>query len=109
MKQGGVVSTFEQKSDFGIKNAGLDLFVKYEIDKQSAINVTSKQNATIDNEPTVKIYADGIKSFSGIKFVEYMLMHNKEPYYMAYMANVKDYQKYLPQFEQIVKTFRFVK
>jgi hypothetical protein len=85
------------------------LFVKYEINEQDGMQVTSKENVTIDNETAVKIYADGINSFSGIKFVEYLVMHNKEPYYIAYMANIKDFQKYLPQFEQMVKTFKFVK
>ena len=36
-------------------------------------------------------------------------MHDKEPYYLAYMGNVKDFEKYLPEFEQIIKTFKFVK
>ena len=109
MKDEGAYSSFTQEWDYPIKNAPLDVFVKYKIDKQDAINVTSKQNATIGNEIAVKIYADGTKSFSGIKFVEYFLMHNKEPYYIAYMANVKDFEKYLPEFEQIVKTFKFTK
>ncbi len=34
--------------------------------------------------------------FSGIKFVEYMAIHNGDPYYIGYMANSKDYEKYLP-------------
>ena len=40
-----------------------------------------------------KIHGDGIKSFSDIKFVEYMLMHNEQPYFIAYMANVKELWK----------------
>jgi hypothetical protein len=109
MKDGGAYSTFSpEKWEYQIKNAGLDLFVKYKIDKQDAINVTAIQNLTIDGEPAVKVYADGIKSFSGIKFVQYMLMHDKEPYYLAYMANVKDFEKYLPEFEQMVKSSKFI-
>jgi hypothetical protein len=100
----GVFAYFIQDAYYPIKNAGLDLFVKYQIDKQDAINVTSKQNVTIDGEPAVKVYADG----NGTKFVEYMAWHNKQPYDIGYMANVKDYDKYLPQFEQIVKTFKFI-
>jgi hypothetical protein len=38
-----------------------------------------------------------------------MIWQDNNPYYVGYMANVKDYQKYLPQFEQMVKTFKFVK
>lgn len=103
----GVVASFSQDFLFPIENAGLDLYVKYEIEQRTGINVTSKQNTTIDNETAVRIYGDGIDSLSGIKFVEYMLMHDKQPYYIAYMANVKDFEKYLPQFEQIVKSFKF--
>ena len=36
------------------------------------------------------------------------MMHNEIPYYLEYKANVKDFEKYLPEFEQIVTTFRFV-
>ena len=73
------------------------------------MKVTSKQNVTIDNETAVKIYGNGIESFSGIKFVEYLVQHNKEPYYIGYMANVKDFEKYLPEFEQMVKILKFAK
>ena len=84
------------------------MYVNYKIDRQDGMNVTSKENVTLDNEAAVKIQGDGIKSFSGIKFVEYMLMHNEQPYFIAYMANVKDFEKYLPEFEQIVKSLKFV-
>ena len=109
MKDGGAFSSFEQDKTFPIKNADFDLYVKYKIDRQNGMQVTSKKNGTIDNETAVKIYGDGIKSFSGIKIVEYMIWHDKKPYLITYTANVKDFQKYLPQFEQIVKTFKFTK
>jgi hypothetical protein len=108
MKEEGAFASFEQEMKFPIKNAGFDVYVKYKIDRQDGMNVTSEQNLTLDNEAAVKIQGDGIRSFSGIKFVEYMLMHNEQPYFIAYMANVKDFEKYLPEFEQIVKTFKFV-
>ncbi|MDW0137178.1 MAG: hypothetical protein QOK70_05300 [Nitrososphaeraceae archaeon] len=71
-------------------------------------SIDTKQNVTPDNEAAVKIHGDGIKSFSDIKFVEYLLMHNEHPYFIAYMANVKDFEIYLPEFEQIVKSLKFV-
>lgn len=108
MKDEGAFASFEQERNFPIKNAGFDVYVKYKIDRQDGINVTSKENVTLDNEPAVKIHGDGLKSFSGIKFVEYMLMHNEQPYSIAYMANVKDFEKYLPEFEEIVKSLKFV-
>ena len=109
MENEGAFSSFQQKADYPIKNAPLDLFVKYEIFKHNELKVVTRENATIDNEPAVKIFSDGIKSSNGINFVEYFVMHNKEPYYISFAANVKDFQKYLPQFEQMVKTFKFVK
>lgn len=108
MKDEGAFASFEQEMNFPIKNAGFDVYVKYKIDRQDGMNVTSKMNVTLDNEAAVEIHGDGIKSFSGIKFVEYMLMHNEQPYFIAYMANVKDFEKYLPEFNQIVKSFKFV-
>jgi PsbP-like protein len=109
MEKEGAYSSFQQKADYPIKNSPLDLFVKYEIFKHDELKVVTRENATIDNEPAVKIFSDGIKSSNGINFVEYFVMHNKEPYYLSYAANVKDFQKYLPQFEQMVKTFKFIK
>lgn len=109
MKGEGAYASFTQDWLYEIKNAGLDLYVESQIDEQTGMNVTSKQNVTIDGEPAVKINADGINSFNGIKFVQYKIMYDKEPYDLGYMGNVKDFQKYLPQFEQIVKTFKFTK
>lgn len=105
----GAYSSFQQKADYPIKNAPLDLFVKYEIFKHNELKVVKRENATIDNEPAVKIFSNGTKASNGINFIEYFFMHNKEPYYISYMANIKDFQKYLPQFEQMVKSFKFVK
>jgi PsbP-like protein len=110
MEKEGAYSSFSRDWNYPIKNAaGLDLYVKYEIDKQDGMKVVTQENVTIDDEPAVKISADGLGPFNSTKFVEYMVMHNKEPYSIAYMANVKNYEEYLPEFEQIVKTFKFVK
>jgi hypothetical protein len=108
MRDEGAFASFEQERNFPIKNAGLDAYVKYMIDRQDGMNVTSKENVTLDNEVAIEIQGDGLKSFSDIKFVQYMLMHNEQPYFLAYMANVKDFEKYLPEFEQIVKSLKFV-
>jgi S1-C subfamily serine protease len=34
-------------------------------------------------------------------------MHDKQPYGIAFLANTKNYEKYLPEFEKIVKSFTF--
>ncbi len=109
MKVGGAFASFKQDSSYGIKNAPFDVYVRDKIDQQDGMKVTSKENGTIDNEVAVRILGDGINSFSGIKFVQYLVWHDKKPYALAYMANVKDYEKYLPQFELMVKTLKFAK
>ena len=40
--------------------------------------------------------------------MSYFVMHDDQPYYLNYIANAKDFEKYLPQFEQMVKSFKFV-
>ena len=40
---------------------------------------------------------------------EYYVFHDGIPYRLEYYASVKDFEKYLPQFEQMVKTFKFAK
>ncbi len=109
MQNEGAYSTFRQDVDYPLKNAPLETYVKYKIDKQNGIEVISQSNLTIDGEKATKIYANGINEFNGIKFIEYMLTHNSDPYYIGFMASSKDYEKYLPQFEYMVKSFEFVK
>ncbi len=109
MKVGGAFASFKQDSSYGIKNAPFDVYVRDKIDQQDGMKVTSKENGTIDNEAAVRILGDGLNSFSGIKFVQYLVWHDKKPYALAYMANAKDYEKYLPQFELMVKTLKFAK
>jgi hypothetical protein len=109
MKNGGAFASFKQDSSYAIKNAPFDVYVRDKIEQQDGMKVTSKENGTIDGQAAVRILGDGINSFSGIKFVQYFVTHDNKPYLLAYMANVKDYEKYLPQFEQMIKTFKFTK
>ncbi|HEY6949257.1 MAG TPA: PsbP-related protein, partial [Nitrososphaeraceae archaeon] len=94
---------------YAIKNAPFDVYVRDKIEQQDGMTVTAKENGTIDGQTAVRILSDGINSFSGIKFVQYFVLHNNKPYLLAYMANVKDYEKYLPQFEQMIKSLKFTK
>jgi hypothetical protein len=114
LKDGGAYAEFRYAWYYPIENAPLDVFVKYQLDKNfHGFKVTSKQNVTIDNEPAVKMYADGIAidyidlDYTGIKSVLYWVWHDEKPYTLEYTASVKDFEKYLPQFEQMVKTFKF--
>jgi hypothetical protein len=106
---GGAYSAFAQDTDYNIKNSPLEAYVKYRIDQQSDNwNVSSMDNGTIGKQKAVKISANGTNESADLRKVEYLVLHNKDPYLIQYMANVKDFDKYLPEFEQMVRSFKFV-
>jgi len=65
-------------------------------------------NGTIANEKAVKISYKGTNESDSLKRVQYLVLHDKDPYILQYMANSKDYDKYLPEFEAMVRSFKFV-
>jgi hypothetical protein len=108
LSEGGAIGEITQDTDYNLKNAPLEAYVKFRIDQQGDNwNVTSMDNGTIGKQKAVKISANGTNDDSDLRKVEYDVLHDKDAYYLLYAANVKDYDKYLPQFEQIVKSFRF--
>jgi hypothetical protein len=75
-------------------------------------------NATVGGEYAIKVFINGTdigeysprkNVTSSINSISYFVFHNDEAYYLYYIANANDYYKYLPYFEQIVKTFKFAK
>jgi hypothetical protein len=105
MSNGGAFAEFNQDQDYPIKNAPLGAYVKH-IVSESNYNVTLQENVTVNRVKAIKVFANGTNEFSNIKFIEYLLIHDKDPYHISYMAHVKDFDKYLPDFEQMVKSFR---
>jgi hypothetical protein len=86
----------------------LESYVKYEIDKLGLLNITSQQYSTVGKEKSVRIYANDSTYYPNTNIVLYLVMHDKELYEISYFANPKNYEKYLPEFEQMVKSLRFV-
>ena len=107
LENGSAVVMFSKDYDYSVKNAPLDLYVKYRTDKNEIMNTTSQQNTTVGGEKAVKIEGNGLDNYENVKFLDYLVLHNNEPYQIRYMANVNDYDKFLPQFEQMVKSFGF--
>jgi len=105
---GGGFSQMTLDTDYPYRNVPLEVYTQYNINK-SPVKIFSKENTTIDGEPAVKIHRTPRTNFSNVDVVEYYVVHDSKPYTLQYAANVKDFQKYLPQFEQMVKTFKFVK
>ena len=98
---------FAEDSDYTIKNAPPELYVKYRMNKDESLNVTSRQDTTVGKEMAVRI--EGIKNDTAgnIKLLQYLIVHNNEPYIIRYIASPNDFERYLPDFELMVKSFVF--
>lgn len=108
IEDGAATAVFSQDTDYPIKNAPLESYVKYEIDKLSNRNITSQKYTIVGKEKAVRIDANESDYYGNNPAAIYLVMHDEQPYYIAYVANPKSYEKYLPEFEQILKSFTFV-
>lgn len=98
---------FAEDSDYTVKNAPPELYVKFRMNKDDSLNVTSQQDTLVGKEKAVRI--DGTKNDTAgpLKISEYLLTHNNEPYIIRYIASTNDFKKYLPDFELMVRSFMF--
>lgn len=98
---------FAEDSDYTVKNAPPELYVKFRMNKDDSLNVTSQQDTLVGKEKAVRI--DGTKNDTSgpLKVSEYLLTHNNEPYIIRYIASTNDFKKYLPDFELMVRSFMF--
>ena len=104
---GTAVILFAEDSDYTVKNAPPELYVKFRMNKDDSLNVTSQQDTLVGKEKAVRI--DGTKNDTAgpLKVSEYLLTHNNEPYIIRYIASTNDFEKYLPDFELMVRSFMF--
>ena len=110
MFNGGAYSTLRQDIDYSNENATLQAYVEHRINSIiPGVNLTSQQDTIIGNEKAVRIEGIGINKLMNLNYVAYLVLHYNDPYYLEYIANINDFKKYLPDFEQMVKTFKFVK
>lgn len=102
--------------NFPIKNAPLETYVNHSVKFAEGLS-PRYENATIGGERAVKVFingtylaiAHGMPNVTSMNSLSYRVMHHDQPYYLNYMANAKDYNTYLPYFEQMVKTLKFLK
>jgi hypothetical protein len=104
----GAYSVFEQDISYPFRNVPLNIYAQYNLNL-SEVKVLSQANATIDGEESVRIHRTPRDNSSNVQVVDYYTVHDGKPYFIQYVANVKNFQKYLPQFEQMVKSFKFTK
>jgi hypothetical protein len=104
---GTAVIVFAEDSDYTVKNAPPDLYVKFRMNKDDSLNVTSQQDTTVGKEKAVRIEGSKNDNSSKIRLLEYLLLHNNEPYIIRYIASIDDFERNLPDFELMVKSFMF--
>jgi PsbP len=104
----GAFSVFALDSQYPYRNILLDTYAQYNANL-SKVKIFSRENATVDGEKALKTHRTPRDNTTNVEVLEYITVHDGKLYFIQYAANVKDYQKYLPQFEQMVKTFKFAK
>ena len=113
---GGVMAELAPDPRFPIKNAPVEIYAKHSL--KFFNNLPTSENATVGGERAIKAFFNSTDVASklgktnvpvSLVFTSYYVMHDDQPYFLTYMASAKDYQRYLPQFEQMVKTFKFTK
>lgn len=107
IQNGGAYSIFQLDTEYPYRNIPLETYTQYNINL-SPVKIFSQENTPVGGEKAVKIHRTPRTNITNLEVVDYYVVHNGKPYFIQYAANVKDYQKYLPQFEQMVKTFKFL-
>jgi hypothetical protein len=108
IKNQGAYSIFEQDTNYPFRNVPLNIYTQYNLNL-SEVKVLSTENTTIDGEQAVRIHRTPRDNTTNVQVVDYYTVHDGKPYFIQYVANKKDFERYLPQFEQMVKTFKFLK
>jgi hypothetical protein len=112
-----VMVEVEPDLTFPVKNAPLEMYVKHALRYGNGLDLTS-ENATIGGERAIKVFFNSTDQANklgktnvpvSLVTLSYFVMHDDQPYNLNYITNAKNYQKYLPQFEQMVKSFKFTK
>lgn len=102
---------------FPLKNAPVEIYANHTLKVVRGLYPTY-ENATIGGERAIRVFVNSTDVASklgktdipiSLLTVSYLVIHDDQPYFLNYMANAKNYQKYLPQFEQMVRTFKFTK
>jgi hypothetical protein len=107
MGNGSAAIVFAKASDYSVKNAPLDLYVKYRMNEDDTLNLISRQDTIVGKEKAVRIDGSKNDTSENIKLLEYLLLHKNEPYVIRYIAGVNEFERYLPEFELMLKSFTF--
>lgn len=106
---------FQQEEGYSMKNAPFSMFEKYILNNwldTNRWNVTNTDNKSIkiDTEPTIKILANGKKQTESEdkKIIVYATKHDDNAYVFEAFGDPINFDKYLPEFEQMIKTIKWI-
>ena len=111
-----LLAEFKQNEAYTIKNAPISNYVKFIIDNNSEyFGFSPDLNTTIDDEPAVRltgIVSDAPdlenKQLLGWKNHIYVTLHKNDAYFFSLFGDPKSFDKYLPEFEQMIKTVKWI-
>ena len=108
-----VYGLIAQDGFYTMKNSKLDHYIKYKMDNPNLNNITgskllSKEDFDINGTKAIKLTYDNTDSI--YKLALYLMQHNKENYLAYYRADKTNnlFDKYLPEFEQMIKTIKWI-
>ena len=107
-----VYGLIAQDGYYQMKNTKLDQYVKYKMNNPGLVNINgskllSKEDFDINGTKAIKLTYDDPDS--EYKLILYLMQHNKENFVAYYRADeVNLFDKYLPEFEQIIKTIKWI-
>jgi hypothetical protein len=88
-------------------NIDLNKFVELteaQINEKGKI-INSKRVKNNGNELHILIYESTINGFE-LKFMQYDFVKNNKAYFLTYSAKREDFEKYLPEMENVMKSFK---
>jgi hypothetical protein len=88
-------------------NIDLNKFVELteaQINEKGKI-IDSKRVKNNGNELHILIYESTINGFE-LKFMQYDFVKNNKAYFLTYSAKREDFEKYLPEMENVMKSFK---
>lgn len=83
----------------------LEDYVEYYKHDFQGLNITLLQDTTVGKENAVR--SEAKVPYANFRILQYLVLHNDKAYYLQYVANNQDYDKFLPEFEALVESFRF--
>jgi len=101
----GVFSQFAQDPNYDLKNPQAPTYLEYMKQKYPYLEIVSQEETIVDVEKALKI--EGTDKSTSIKLVIYLILHNREAFNLDYVTNENDFDKYYPEFKEMIESFRF--